>query len=64
MKDLNYWKKKLLAILASQDMEKSLEDILFPNVMVKSLPLETQDLLVKARGFAPGTIREWEREKI
>ena len=56
-KDLNYWKKKLLSILKGDPMEKSLEDILYLGVMIKSLEKE---LLLKARGFAPGTIRTWQ----
>lgn len=55
-KDLEYWKKKLADTL---DMEKSLKDILFPGTLLKSLPEETQDLLIKARGFSVGTIRTW-----
>ncbi len=53
-KDLEYWKKKLLDIMR---VEKSLDDILFPDSMEKSLEIE--DLLLKARGFAVGTIRKW-----
>lgn len=62
-KDLDYWKKKLIGILNKAPMEKSLSDILFPNVMLKSLPKETQDNLEKARGYAVGTIREWSGKK-
>jgi hypothetical protein len=62
MKDLNYWKKKLLEIMEGQ-ISKSLEDILFPQILLKAIPLNTQMLLIKARGFAPGTIREWRGKK-
>lgn len=63
MKDLDYWKKKLLAVLNKAPMEKSLKDVLFPGIMLKSLPAKTQDLLIKARGYAVGTIREWSGKK-
>jgi len=56
-KDLNYWKKKLLAVLKGDVIEKSLEDILYPGIMIKALE---EELLIKARGFAPGTIRTWQ----
>ena len=56
-KDLDYWKKKLLSILKGDPMEKSLEDILYPGVMIKALEKE---LLLKARGFTVGTIRTWQ----
>jgi hypothetical protein len=62
MKDLNYWKKKLLEILEGSTA-KSLEDILFPDVLLKAIPVDTQLMLLKARGFAPGTIREWKGKK-
>jgi hypothetical protein len=62
-KDLNYWKKKLLEILKGQSVEKSLETILFPGIMIKSLPTNTQKMLIKARGYSVGTIREWGGKK-
>ena len=60
-KDLEYWKAKLLNVLR---MEKSiigedLEEILYPGIMLKSLPQDIQDMLIKARGFNVGTIRTW-----
>jgi hypothetical protein len=55
-KDLEYWKKKLMDVLR---MGKSLEEILFPGVMVKSLPERTQELLIKARAYPIGTKRTW-----
>jgi len=55
-KNLDYWKKKLLAVLKGDVLEKSLKDILYPGIMLKSLE---KDLLIKARGFAVGTIRTW-----
>ena len=56
-KDLNYWKKKLLSVLKGDVIEKSLQDILYPGVVLKALE---ENLLLKARGFAPGTIRTWQ----
>lgn len=53
-KDLNYWKKKLLAALAS-GMHKALDDILYP----EGVPEGLDGLLLKARGFPTGTIRTW-----
>lgn len=58
-KDLEYWKKKLLEILESSETQKSLEEILFPGILIKSLPDGIQDMLIKAKRFDPGTIRTW-----
>lgn len=55
-KDLEYWKKKLLDVLR---LQKSLDDILYP----EGVPGEAQGLLLKAKGFAPGTVREWKGQK-
>ena len=62
-KDLNYWKKTLISILKGESVEKSLHEILFPGYMVKALPINSCHLLVKARGYAVGTIREWKGKK-
>ena len=35
-KNLDYWKKKLLAVLKGDVLEKSLSDILYPGIMLKS----------------------------
>ncbi len=56
-KDLEYWKKKLMDLLKGDSIEKSLDDILFPGILIKSV--EVEDLLLKARGFPAGTIRKW-----
>jgi len=58
-KDLEYWKKKFSDILKLDELEKSLEDILFPGQLVKSLPENVQDMLIKAKGFPVGTKRTW-----
>jgi len=50
MKDLNYWKKKILDTLKSDVTEKSIEDI--PGARLE-----------KSRGLPPGTIREWGGKK-
>jgi hypothetical protein len=55
-KGLEYWKRELLDILRE---EKSLAEIQYPGIMVKSLPGNVQDLLVKAKGFPAGTVRKW-----
>jgi hypothetical protein len=59
---LEQWKKKIIELL-EDGINKSLEDILFPDVLLKAIPVNTQLLLIKARGFAPGTIREWKGHK-
>lgn len=51
-KDLEYWKRKLLDVLR---LQKSLSDILYP----EGAPEEAGELLLKARGFPVGTIRNW-----
>lgn len=54
VKDLDYWKKKLLAALGG-GLEKSLGSILYP----EGVPDDVEDLLSKARGYPVGTIRKW-----
>jgi len=66
-KDLDYWKKKLIGILNKAPMSKSIEDIFVPGGMLKSLDSKAKRLLdeviLKARGYAVGTIREWSGKK-
>jgi len=59
-KDLEYWKKKLSDIL-KEDLGKSLSDILFP--VDRELPEATRGLLIKAKAYPAGTIREWSGKK-
>jgi len=66
-KDLDYWKKKLIGILNQAPMSKSIEDIFAPGDMLKSLGNKAKglldELLLKARGYPVGTIREWSGKK-
>ena len=52
-KDLEYWKKKLLDALR---LEKSLDDILYPD---GGVPEVAEELLLKARKYPIGTTRTW-----
>ncbi len=62
-KDLEYWKRKLLDILKEDELGKSLVNILFPGIMIKSIPVNVQDMLIKAKAYPIGTIREWSGKK-
>jgi len=66
-KDLEYWKRKLIGILNKAPMSKSIEEIFVPDSMLKSLDDKAEHLLcevmIKARGYAVGTIREWSGKK-
>ena len=58
-KTLEYWKKKITHLLEGDLIEKSLQEVLFPGIMLKSLSEDVLNMLIKARGFATGTIRVW-----
>lgn len=58
-RSLDYWKKKLITVLDSGKMAKSLDMILYPS----GVPEEVTGMLQKARGFPVGTTREWSGKK-
>lgn len=57
MKDLNYWKKKLIDALKVDTTAKSLSEFLYPGIMIKSI--DDYPELVKGKGYDVGTIRTW-----
>lgn len=57
MKDLNYWKKKLIDSLRIDVTVKSLSEFLYPGIMIKSI--DDYPELVKGKGYDVGTIRTW-----
>jgi hypothetical protein len=62
-KDLEYWKRKISDSMVEDEdesMEKSLKDILYPGIEVSS---QIETMLIKARGYSVGTIREWKGKK-
>ena len=67
-KDLDYFKKKILAVLSKQEekenatpeINKALNDIDF---IYKSMNPDTFSEIEKSRGYGIGTIREWKGRK-